>query len=249
MIALLLLMQSAVEQAESALRQQNVEAARVAASRAVDEQPESVRALTVRGRVAMADNDFELARRVLGKAASLEPEKASTQFLLGFCYYVDNDFVRARPVLEKARKLAPKDAQTLLFLALTYDGLALPDLARPVFEETLRLQDSAAARLAYGRMLYTQGQYADAQVQITRALRLDAGSRDAHYEQARLHFVANRFGECIAEAKRALELPGDGTTERSIYFLLSRAYERSGDKESATDYRRRFEAIPPRLIR
>ena len=182
-------------------------------------------------------------------AASLAPDKHAPQFLLGFFHYVDNDFLRARPVLERARKIAPRDYQTALFLAMTYDGLALPDFARPAFQQALALNDSAEARLAFARMLYTQGVFEEAQVHVSRALELHPGSRDAHYEQARLHFVANRFEEAITEANRALQLQGDGISERSIHFLLSRAYDRTGDKARAAEHRRAFEAIPPRLIR
>ncbi len=246
---LLLLFQSALQRAEAALRAQNVEAARAAANEALAEKPDSVPALMLRGRIAMAENDFDQARTVLAKAASLAPDKSGPQFLLGFFHYVDNDFVRARPVLERARKLAPRDAQAALFLAMTYDGLAMPEQARPVFEEAIRLGDTAGSRLAYARMLYAQGQYATAQTHVARALQLGPESRDAHYEQARLHFVSNRFGECIASATRALALAGDGTTERSIHFLLSRAYERAGDKQRAAEHRARFEAIPPRMVR
>ena len=184
------------------------------------------------------------------KAASLAPDKHAPQFLLGFFYYVDNDFLRARPVLERARHLAPRDPQTALFLAMTYDGLALPDLSRPAFEQTLTLKDSAEARIAFARTLTSRASIRMPKFATSLASPpTSADSRDAHYEQARLHFIENRFAESITEAERALQLKGDGTSERSIHFLLSLAYDRSGDKSRAAEHRRAFEAIPPRLIR
>jgi tetratricopeptide (TPR) repeat protein len=254
LVSIYLLLQAGIERAEQLLRGQDVAGAKAAVTETLDAQPESVAALMLRGRIAMAESDFDLARQVLGKAASLAPGKPGPQFLLGFFHYVDNDFVRARPVLEKARKLAPADPQAALFLALTYEGLALPDLARAQFEQAIKLEDSArhptaGTRLAYARMLYTQGLYPEAQSHVAHALRLEPESRDAHYEQARLHFVNGNFQGCIEEASSALKLQGDGTTERSIHFLLSRAYNRLGDAAKSQSHRERFEAIPPRLIR
>lgn len=253
-MAVWLLLQSALERAEVLLRDQKVDAARVAVTEALAKQPDLVPALLLRGRIAMAESDFDTARSSLTKAASLAPDSASAQFLLGFFHYVDNDFVQARPVLERARKLNPRDAQAALFLALTYDGLALPDLAAPVFLDAIKLEDaarrpSAGTRIAYARMLHAQGRLEEAQVQVSKALSIAPRSREAQYEQARLHFARERHQEAIAAALKALELPGDGTSDRSIHFLLSQAYSRDGNKDRAAHHRRQFESIPPRLIR
>jgi Flp pilus assembly protein TadD len=244
-----LLAQSALERAQLLLREQKVEAARMAVMEALAEKPNSVPALMLRGRIAMAENDFDTARTALTKASALAKDSGPAQFMLGFFHYVDNDFVQARPVLERARKLSPRDSQAALFLALTYEGLALPEQANSTFLETIKLKDSPGARIAYARMLYSQGRFDEAQVHVTRALVLDGNSREAHYEQGRLHFVNHKFEACIAAASRALELAGDGTTERSIHFLLSQAWSRAGNTERAEFHRRQFEAIPPRMVR
>jgi tetratricopeptide (TPR) repeat protein len=253
-LVFVLLLQSLVERAESLLREHNVAEAKAAVTAALAQQPDSVPALMLRGRIAMAESDFDAARTALTKAASLRPNAAAPQFLLGFLHYVDNDFQQARPALERARKLNPRDPQSALFLALTYDGLALPDLAGAAFEDALKLEaaagrPSAGTRVAYARMLHSLGRHEEAQAHITKALVIDGSSRDAHYEQARLHLHRAQHTDAIAAATRALELPGEGTTDRSIHFLLSQAYARSGDKERADVHRKRFESIPPRLIR
>ena len=250
----LLLLQTNLDRAQSLLREGRVSEARAAADAAVREQPESVAALMLQGRAAMAQNDFALARTALARAAALAPRSASAQFMLGFFHYVDNDFVQARPALERARKLKPDDPRTVLFLALTYEGLAEPQRAEELFQETLRVEAGAGRRsvethIAYARMLFAGGRFEEAQAQVTHALKLDAEAREALYEQARLEFERGRFAECIAHAERALARPGDGVTERQIHFLLSRAWSRKGDSARAEFHRQRFEAIPPRLIR
>ena len=248
----LLLWQSSVDQVQSLLRSGKIDEAQAAIEGILQEQPRSVEALTLHGRIAMARNDFDAARESFEKAASLAPKAAGVQFLLGFFHYVDNDFVRALPVLERARKLAPGDARTALFLALTYDGLARPVEAEATFKEALRLEakrPNIETFVAYARMLFSQGRLDDAQAQIKRALSLDPNSREAVYEQARLDFERGSYADSIQRAQVALKLNGDGVTDRQIHHLLSRAYARTGDSQRAAEHRRHFESIPPRLIR
>jgi Flp pilus assembly protein TadD len=246
--ALFFFLQSDLERAQSWLRDGKTEEAQRAVSAVLAEQPTSVAALTLQGRIAMAQSNFDLARQSFERAAELAPREAKVQFLLGFFHYVDNDFKKAQPVLERARKLAPADPQTALFLALTYEGLGKIDRAEELFGEALR-KPTVETHVAYGRMLFTNGRFDEAQTQIARALKLDGNSRDALYEQARLYFERNRFKECVAEAERALGQNGDAVTDRQIHFLLSRAYGKLGDTDRASLHRQRFESIPPRLIR
>ena len=256
MIALLLfvMLQPDLDRAQSLLREGKIDEAQQAVSAALQRHPDSVDALTLQGRLAMARDQFDLARRSFERAAELAPASAQVQFLLGFFHYVDNDFVRALPVLEHARKLAPHDARTALFLALTHDGLAAPADAERLFQEALRLEARAKRRtaeshVAYARMLFTAGRFAEAEAQIKQALTVEPNSREAHYEQARLDLEAGRIAGAIENGERALRLEGTGVTPRQIHFLLSRAYSQNGDHPRAGQHRAKFEAIPPRLIR
>lgn len=251
---MLLFLPSQLDRAQELLRAGKVEEAQLAVESALAEDPKSVNALLLHGRLAMAQSRFDAARTSFRKAVELAPESAAAQFLLGFFHYVDNDFVEALPVLERARKLAPSDARAVLFLALTYEGLAKPEKAEPLFQEALRMEakskrPSAETHIAYARMLFANGRLEDAQAQVSRALTVDPNSREAFYERARIHFEEGRFKECAADAERSLTLAGEGTTPRQIHFLLSRAYARLGNMARAAEHRRQFEAIPPRLIR
>ena len=250
----LLLWQSNLDQAQSLLKAGRVDEADVAVKAALRESPQSVKALTLQGRIAMAQNDFDVAKRSLQQAVSLAPDDAGVHFLLGFCHYVDNDFVQAQPVLDRARRMAPSDARTTLFLALTHEGLARPSVAEDLFKQTLRLEARAQrpnveSFVAYARMLYTQGRLDEAQVQVAAALRLEPHSGTALYEQARLDFERGKFADSVERAKQALQAESDAVTPRQIHFLLSRAYSRLGDAHLAAEHRRQFESMPARLIR
>jgi tetratricopeptide (TPR) repeat protein len=253
-VALLLLWQSNLERAQSLLREGKIDEAQSAVDLAVKENPRSLDALTLQGRVAMARNDFDVARSSFRRAAALAPDTARVQFLLGFFHYVDNDFVQAQPVLERARKLAPSDSQIALFLALTYEGLARTQDAETLFKDALVLEakakrSSVETLVAYARMLFSQGRLDEAQAHVARALRENPNSSEALYEQAKLDFERERFPDCITRAHQALQANSEAVTPRQIHFLLSRAYSRMGNTQKAAEHRRLFEAIPPRLIR
>lgn len=207
--------------------------------------PHLVPALTLKGKLAMALNHFDEARSAFAKAAELEPGSAYVQFLLGFFHYVDNDFRKALTPLQTAARLSPQDGRATFYLALTYEGLAQPDAAIGWYERTLVLekdQPSADTFTAYGRLLFTLGRYAESRKRVERALQLAPGSRDARYELGRLLFEEGRFAEAAGEGERALALPGVGTLDRQIHFLLARAYRKTGEREKAEDHLAKFKA-------
>lgn len=209
--------------------------------------PKLVPALTLKAKLAMAINRFDIARACLERAVSIEPQSPYVQFLSGFFYYVDNDFANAIPALERAKDLKPDDIRTHFYLALAYEGLAQPEKARQLYDRTLDLekragQPSADTHVAYGRMLFSLGEYDASEKQIARALQLDGKSRDAHYETGRLHFERAEYEAAAAAGERALTLAGAGTTDRQIHFLLTRAYRKLGKLELAETHMSRFKA-------
>jgi tetratricopeptide (TPR) repeat protein len=223
-----------------------------ALDRALTANPNLVPALTLRGKLAMAFNRFDDAREAFTKAVKLEPDSAYTNFLLGFFFYVDNDFKQAIAPLQRALRLNPSDARAAFYLALTYEGLAQPDTAIESYERTLALEKakpSAETLTAYGRLLFTLGRYSDARVRIDRALQIDPKSRDAHYERGRLLFEQGKFAEAAAEGERALTIPGPGTLDRQIHFLLARAYKKAGNDAKAAHHLAAFKASPATLRR
>ena len=212
------------------------------------DQPTSVPALLLQGRIGMALGDPHLAEQSFLKAVENAKGAVQPRFLLGFFYYVENDFARALPALQEARRIAPNDSRTLLFLALTLDGLARPAEAEALFQQVLR-KPTLEAHIAYARMLFANGRYADAQRQVTAASGLGPAAPEVHYEQARLSLEAGRFTEAIEHATKALGRPSEAVTERQVHFLLSRAYLGLGDKVKAEQHRQSFEALAPRMVR
>jgi tetratricopeptide (TPR) repeat protein len=65
----------------------------------------------------------------------------------------------------------------------------------------------------------------------------------------KLRFERRDYPAAIKYGKRALELPGVGTTERQIHYILARAYRQTGQKELAEAHLAKFRAAPPTLRR
>jgi tetratricopeptide (TPR) repeat protein len=242
------------QKAAALFQQRQYEQSLAALDEALRLDPRLVPALTLKARVAMAANRFDIAKASLSQAVEVEPGAAYNHFLLGFCYYVDNDFKNALPPLERSRQLKPDGARTHFYLALTLEALARADDAIASYEESLKLEKNGGAILAetlvaYARLLFTLGRYGESEALIDRALAAAPDSRDAQYEKGRLLFERRAYAEAITHGKKALELPGAGTTERQIHFLLARAYAKSGQKELAEIHLAKFRAAPPTLRR
>jgi len=211
--------------------------------------PTNLSALLMLGRAEMARERFSDARTHFAKAAAAHQDSHRAQFMLGFCLYVENEFRDAIPALERAVRLNAKDGSTLLYLALSHQGLAQPREAKRYFEAAMEQSRDAEIRLAYARAQMENGEANPARVLIAKALEIEAKSRDAHYEMARWHLDFGQAASAATEAELALLLPGTGTTERQIHFLLARAYGKLGDVAKAAQHRKAFESIAPRLIR
>jgi tetratricopeptide (TPR) repeat protein len=231
------------------LRQQKPQEAWQILKPLLEQTPDDVEALLLAGRIQLALDQGPVARGYLGKAAKLRPRLQAAQFLLGFSLYLDNDFKPALQALEKARDLKPDDGATLLYLALSYEGLADTEAALRLYPQAVKQNPSPEAPLAFARLLFSLGRWDEGQTQVSESLRRNPRSREAHYEQARLHFEQGRAAQAASSAELALGLEGLEQSVRPLHFLLARVYQKLGKPEEARRHREAFEAIPARQVR
>ena len=235
------------ERANEYFQQRKFPEAEAELAAALVENPDLVPALTLKAKLAMGFNRFDEAKVALLRAAALQPESSYVQFLLGFFYYVDNDFQKAIGPLELARRLSPADARAAFYLALSHDGLGQADAAVALYEATIALEKKAGkpapdSHVAYARLLFSLGRFEESEKHVAFALALDPQSRDAHYEQGRLHFEQSEFAKAAEEGEQALAIPGAGTLDRQIHFLLGRSYGNLGKKQLAEEHLAKFKA-------
>ena len=107
---------------------------------ALKEDPTSVPAWTLRGKMAMAFNRFDIATSAFRKAVRLDPIGSECPIHAGLFLLCGQRFRKAVPVLETALRLNPDDARSLFYLAMSNEGLARPEPALTLYEKTIALE-------------------------------------------------------------------------------------------------------------
>jgi len=99
---MLLFAQSASElydRANTLVEKRDLPAARAAIDQALRVDPRLVPALTLRAKLAMANDELDEAERSLKKAIDIAPRQSSLRTLLGIVSYLKNDFDSALDML------------------------------------------------------------------------------------------------------------------------------------------------------
>ena len=200
--------------------------------------PKLVPALTLKAKLAMAASRFDVAGECLRQALAVDPTSGYAEFLYGLEAYLTNDLRSALPRFEKARQLSPADPRVALYLGIASETLGQTDRALSYYEEAVRLEQRAGAPqaatfLAGARLLFLMGRDGDSEHWIGQALKVEPGSRDGHFEFARLLLKKGEATQAAKEGEVALLLRGGDATDAQIHYLLIRAYRASGNSSQA----------------
>jgi tetratricopeptide (TPR) repeat protein len=200
--------------------------------------PKLVPALTLKAKLAMAGNRFDVAGECLRRALAADPTSGYAEFLYGLEAYLTNDLRSALPRFEKARQMSPADPRVALYLGIASETLGQTDRALSYYEEAVRLEQRAGAPqaatfLAGARLLLVMARDGESEQWIGQALKVEPGSRDGHFELARLLLKKGEAAQAAREGETALLLRGGDTTDGQIHYLLIRAYRGSGNSPEA----------------
>lgn len=211
--------------------------------------PDFVPALLLKARLALFAHRSDVARRCLIRAVTVDSKSENAQFLLGLYFYLQNDFKLALAPLELARTLDPAAPLPNFYLALSHEGLGEADQALRFYEKAESLSPNKDAQraeilVAYSRLLASLGRYPESMQKIDLALEAQDLSRDAHYEKAKLLFRQEAYEEAASQAERALSLPGLGTSDGQVHFLLGNIYLKLNKPEIAQKHFAQFHATP-----
>jgi tetratricopeptide (TPR) repeat protein len=225
---------------------------------AVDEalrlDPDLAPALTLKAKLAMAARRYDVARAALERAIAAAPDSAYAHFLYGFHFYEQNQVPAAIEAFEKARRLDPRDPRAALYLGLSRESRGENDAAIALYREAVRLERKSGrpqleTLLICFRLHLLMGKFDAAEPLVAEALKLDAASRDAHFEAARLRMKKGDAAGAVREAETALRASRGDTPDSRIRFLLIQAYRAMGqesDAERHAESLRAEEARPPR---
>ncbi len=229
----------AYQKANSLFVAQKLPEALAALEEALRLDPKLVPALTLKAKIAMATNRFALARQSLERALAIDPAAQYAQFLYGLEAYLTNDLQAALPRFRKARQLNLSDARAALYLGLTTESMGDTAEALKLYEEAVRLEQKSPQAETYlpgARLLLLLGRLDDAERWIQPALALAPGTRDPHFEFARLLLRKGEAAKAAIEGELSLTLSGGITTDAQVHYLLIRAWQQSGQPEKAAQH-------------
>ena len=214
---------------------------------ALHASPNMVPALVLKARLAAFAHRPDVAKSCLITAVTADPTSEEAQFFLGLFYYNQNDFKLAISPLQVAQTLSPKSPLPVFYLAMTHEALGNATLASNLYQQAENLSpqktpQSAEILVAYGRFLLTQGRTQDGIERVRRAIQVDPGSREAHYELAKELDEEEDFKNAALEAERALTLPELSIRDAQIHFLLARVYRDLKQPDLAKAHMEKFQA-------
>ncbi|HVC90740.1 MAG TPA: tetratricopeptide repeat protein [Acidobacteriaceae bacterium] len=233
------------ENAKQDFAQRKFPQAIVEVDSALHENPYMVPALVLKARLATLTKRPDVAKRCLVTAITVDPTSEDAQFYLGVLFFVQNEFSLALPPLQTAQALSPKSPLPVFYLAMTHQGLGDATKALDLYKraESLAPEKSvlnAEILVASGKFLLSLGRTQDGIEKVRRAIAIDPGSREAHYELATGLDREGDFENAAREGERALTLPELDVRDAQIHFLLATLYRKLNQPALAKAHLEKF---------
>lgn len=133
------------------------------------------------------------AAALIGGLVRKHPRDATLNYAIGAVYYLEAKYSEAEASLKTSLAIQPDQVAASYYLALTYDALSQDEKAVGLLRDLTRQhQDHAPSVLELGTILSREGQYAEAEHELKRAVLLEPDSAKAHYS---LGVVLRRLGK------------------------------------------------------
>jgi tetratricopeptide (TPR) repeat protein len=164
----------------------------------------------------------------LPKAASLfvqlqqkHPHDPILNYALGAVYYLQSKYSEAESSLKQSLAAQPDQVAASYYLGLTYDAIGDDDQAVPIFRDLLRRHPQhAPSYVKLGGILLRQHQYEEAQQYLERAISLDPGSVEAHYQLSILLRHLGKTAESESELAESRRLETERHAQKDVRLRL-----------------------------
>ncbi len=164
----------------------------------------------------------------LPKAASLfvqlqqkHPHDPILNYALGAVYYLQSKYSEAESSLKQSLAAQPDQVAASYYLGLTYDAIGDDDQAVPIFRDLLkRHPQHAPSYVKLGGILLRQHQYEEAQQYLERAISLDPGSVEAHYQLSMLLRHLGKTAESESELAESRKLETERHAQKDVRLRL-----------------------------
>ena len=142
---------------------------------------------------------------------------------MGAVDYLQGKYAEAESSLRQSLRAQPDQVAASYYLGLTYDALGQDDRAVAVFRDLLKGHPQhAPSYVKLGSILLRQHNYDEAQQDLERAISLDSGSVQAHYQLGLLFRRLGKTAESdnqFAESRK-LEAERSSQTDLKLRLLL-----------------------------
>ena len=178
-----------------------------ALTKAAELAPDNFESLFHLGKTALELGHLDKALAALKEAARLENARPVVFRLLGEALLLANERQAALAAFKKAVKNAPNDAYALSALGALFVDLA-NDLepARSLFQRSVEIDPTNCLyRQRLGRLLFSLGDYDEAEHHLNMAVEYGSRSPEVHYHLGRLAEEHGREGEARQHFRAALD--------------------------------------------
>jgi arylsulfatase A-like enzyme/Flp pilus assembly protein TadD len=159
------------------------------------------------GRALVQLGKYQEALPILRTAVEKMPDSSMAHYQLGLALAKTDQWEAALPEIQAAVEHDPKSAQMHYYLAAVSNRLKhLPEAAKE-YEKALEIDPNHfQANLRYGRLLFLEGRPQDALLKLSRAVKVDPESAEAHSFLADAYQKLGQTENADRERAKATEL-------------------------------------------
>ena len=193
---------------------------------------------------AIADNsidapagDAQYAVEKLTQATQVKGfNSPETYVLLGDAYRKLVDGGNAVTAYNKALTLDPKYAEAKYKIGLIYQSQNNPEFFLPAYTDAVTMDPNfAPAFYALYTHYFNHGDVAKSTEYLNKYIAVADATPQNAYDLTSLLYVAQKYDECIAASKSAIQTQGDKVYPK-YYLLIAYCYDGKGDSTDARDY-------------
>lgn len=175
--------------------------------------PDNAFLLDTMGWAQYKNKDMAGALETLKKAEILDPNVADIHFHLATVYFDLNDLELASKHFKETIRLEPDNAFALNNLAYLFSqhDVNLDEALQLVDKALEKFPDNAAFIDTKGWILYKKADYAEAEVQLKKAIELMSDSSELYLHLGHVYLNLDRFDDATAQFDKALELEPENT--------------------------------------
>lgn len=192
-----------------------------ALQKVVSLKPERDSYVYVLGSANVAKGNLPEAASLFSGLLRKHPQDAVLSYAVGAVYFLQNKYPEAESSLKHSLQQQPGQVAASYYLGLTYSATGQEELAVSVFRDLLaRYPDHAPSYVQLGSILVKQHSYEEAEKNLERAVSLDPGSVQAHYQLGVLFRRLGRNTDSEREFAKSRELEGERSAQTDLRLRL-----------------------------